>query len=44
MLGLVIVSFLVLVAELGGIGLSLQILTGIGFPWWAIPVSVAVGC
>ncbi|HST06783.1 MAG TPA: divalent metal cation transporter [Gemmatimonadaceae bacterium] len=42
MLGLVIVSFLVLVAELGGIGLSLQILTGIGFPWWAIPVSVAV--
>lgn len=42
MLGLVIVSFLVLVAELGGIGLSLQILTGIGFPWWAIPVSLGV--
>jgi Mn2+/Fe2+ NRAMP family transporter len=41
-LAMVIVSFLVLVAELGGIGLSLQILTGIGFPWWAIPVSVAV--
>jgi Mn2+/Fe2+ NRAMP family transporter len=39
---MLIVSFLVLVAELGGIGLSLQILTGIGFPWWAIPVSVAV--
>jgi len=33
---------MVLVAELGGIGLSLQILTGIGFPWWAIPVSFAV--
>jgi len=42
MLGLVIVSFLVLVAELGGIGLSLQILTGIGFPWWAVPVSLGV--
>jgi Mn2+/Fe2+ NRAMP family transporter len=42
MLGLVIVSFLVLVAELGGIGLSLQILTGIGFPWWALPVSLGV--
>lgn len=37
-----IVSFLVLVAELGGIGLSLQVLTGIGFPWWAVFVSVAV--
>jgi len=30
------------VAELGGIGLSLQILTGIGFPWWAVPVSFVV--
>jgi Mn2+/Fe2+ NRAMP family transporter len=42
LLGVVLVAFLVLVAELGGIGLSLQILTGIGFPWWAIPVSFAV--
>ena len=42
MLAMVIVAFLVLVAELGGIGLSLQILTGIGFPWWAIPVSLVV--
>lgn len=42
MLAMVIVAFLVLVAELGGIGLSLQILTGIGFPWWALPVSVGV--
>lgn len=40
--GISLVAFLVLVAELGGIGLSLQILTGIGFPWWAIPVSFAV--
>ncbi len=42
LLGMVLVSFMVLVAELGGIGLSLQILTGIGFPWWAIPVSFVV--
>lgn len=42
LVGMVLVSFLVLVAELGGIALSLQILTGIGFPWWAIPVSVGV--
>jgi Mn2+/Fe2+ NRAMP family transporter len=41
-IGMGIVAFLVLVAELGGIGLSLQILTGIGFPWWAVPVSIAV--
>jgi Mn2+/Fe2+ NRAMP family transporter len=33
---------MVLIAELGGIGLSLQLLTGIGFPWWAIPVSFLV--
>ena len=37
-----LVLFIVLVAELAGIGLSLQILTGIGFPWWAIPVSFVV--
>ena len=42
MLGMVLVAFLVLVAELGGIGLSLQILTGLGFRWWAVPVSLAV--
>jgi len=42
LMGMVLVAFLVLVAELGGIGLSLQILTGIGFQWWAIPVSFAV--
>jgi Mn2+/Fe2+ NRAMP family transporter len=42
LVGMVLVAFLVLVAELGGIGLSLQILTGIGFPWWAIPVSFIV--
>ena len=42
LLGMVLVAFMVLVAELGGIGLSLQILTGLGFPWWAVPVSFVV--
>jgi Mn2+/Fe2+ NRAMP family transporter len=42
LIGMALVAFMVLVAELGGIGLSLQILTGIGFPWWAIPVSFVV--
>jgi Mn2+/Fe2+ NRAMP family transporter len=42
LVGVALVLFMVLVAELGGIGLSLQILTGIGFPWWAIPVSLVV--
>jgi len=40
--GMVLIAFMVLVAELGGIGLSLQILTGIRFPWWALPVSFIV--
>jgi Mn2+/Fe2+ NRAMP family transporter len=40
--GMVIVAFMVLVAELGGIGFGLQILTGIAFPWWAVPVSFFV--
>jgi Mn2+/Fe2+ NRAMP family transporter len=42
LVGMVLVALLVLIAELGGIGLSLQLLTGIGFPWWAIPVSFLV--
>lgn len=42
LIGMVIVAFLVLVAELGGIAFSLQILTGIRFPWWALPVSLLV--
>jgi NRAMP (natural resistance-associated macrophage protein)-like metal ion transporter len=42
LVGIVAVGYLVLVAELGGIGFALEILTGIGFPWWALPVSVFV--
>ena len=42
LVGISLVAFLVLVAEMGGIGFGLQILTGIGFPWWALPVSLIV--
>jgi Mn2+/Fe2+ NRAMP family transporter len=42
LVGVVLVAFMVLVAELGGIALSFQILTGVRFPWWAIPVSLGV--
>jgi Mn2+/Fe2+ NRAMP family transporter len=42
LVGMVLVALLVLIAEIGGIGLSLQLLTGIGLPWWAIPVSLLV--
>lgn len=42
LVGVVLVAFMVLVAELGGIALCFQILTGIRFPCWAIPVSLAV--
>jgi len=42
LVGIVLVAFMVLVAELGGIAYGMQILTGIGFPWWAIPISLTV--
>ena len=42
LIGMIIVAFLVLIAELGGIGFALQILTGLGFPLWALPVSLLV--
>jgi Mn2+/Fe2+ NRAMP family transporter len=37
-----LVNFLVLAAEIGGVCLGLQLLTGIGFQWWALPVAFAV--
>jgi Mn2+/Fe2+ NRAMP family transporter len=35
------VNFLVLSAEIGGVCLGLQLLTGISFQWWALPVAFA---
>lgn len=42
LVGITLVAFMVLIAELGGIGFSLQLLTGVAFPWWALPVSFFV--
>lgn len=35
----VIVDFFVLSAEIGGMCIALQFVTGIGFRWWALPVG-----
>jgi Mn2+/Fe2+ NRAMP family transporter len=37
-----IVDTLVLGAEIGGVCLALQFVTGIAFRWWAFPVAIAV--
>lgn len=37
-----IVALLVLVAELGGIGLALQIATSVGYRWWVIPAGLFI--
>ena len=36
--GVALVVLLVLAAEIGGVALALEMATGIGFPWWALPV------
>ena len=33
-------SFLVLVSEIGGVAIGLQMATGIAFRWWAIPIAL----
>jgi len=38
----VLVSFLVLASEIGGVSLALQLATGIRFQWWAPAVALAV--
>ena len=37
-----IVDFLVLAAEIGGVSIALQLVTGISFRWWALPVAFAL--
>jgi Mn2+/Fe2+ NRAMP family transporter len=37
-----IIDFLVLASEIGGVCLGLQLLTGISFFWWALPVAFVV--
>jgi Mn2+/Fe2+ NRAMP family transporter len=36
-----VVTLLVLAAELGGVCIALEFATGIGYRWWAIPVTLA---
>jgi Mn2+/Fe2+ NRAMP family transporter len=42
LLAVALVSFLVLASEIGGVCLALQLATGIGFQWWALPVALTV--
>jgi len=37
-----LVSLLVLSAEIGGVCVSLELATGIGFQWWSIPVAFVI--
>jgi Mn2+/Fe2+ NRAMP family transporter len=39
MLALMLVILLVLGAEIGGVCIALELVTGIGFQWWALPVG-----
>ncbi|MEH2313113.1 MAG: Nramp family divalent metal transporter [Nostoc sp.] len=38
----VVVDFLILGSEIGGVCIALQLLTGIGFQWFALPVAFAI--
>jgi Mn2+/Fe2+ NRAMP family transporter len=42
LVSVVLVSFLVLASEIGGVALALQLATGIRFQWWAPVVALAV--
>ena len=38
----IVVDFLVLAAEIGGVCIALQLVTGISFQWFALPVAFAI--
>ncbi|MEH2257787.1 NRAMP family divalent metal transporter [Nostoc sp.] len=38
----IIVDFLVLAAEIGGVCIALQLVTGVSFQWFALPVAFAI--
>jgi len=40
LVAVMIPSFLVLISEIGGVAIGLQIATGIAFQWWAIPIAL----
>jgi Mn2+/Fe2+ NRAMP family transporter len=37
-----LIDLLLLTAELGGTAIAVMLLTGVGFPWWVVPVGLAV--
>jgi Mn2+/Fe2+ NRAMP family transporter len=39
---LVMIMFLVLVAEIGGVCIALELSTGVSFQWWAFPVMLGI--
>lgn len=39
---LLLVCLLVLAAEIGGVCIALELLTGIAFHWWALPVAILI--
>lgn len=42
LISLVLVVLLVLAAEIGGVCIALELVTGISFQWWAIPVGLVI--
>jgi Mn2+/Fe2+ NRAMP family transporter len=40
LIAVLLVSFLVLASEIGGVAIALRMATGIGLPWWALPVAL----
>ena len=40
LIAVLLVSLLVLASEIGGVSIALQMATGIGFRWWAVPVAI----
>lgn len=39
--GVALIVLMVLMAEIGGVALAIEMATGIGVPWWALPVTLA---
>jgi len=37
-----LVSLMVLAAEIGGVCVALELATGVGFQWWALPVALVI--
>ena len=40
LIAVLLVSFLVLASEIGGVSIALEMATGIAFHWWALPVAI----